>query len=78
MKKPRLRLEPHAKFKSALVGNPADLRYSYWKLVDIFKRKDEMTEDDAVEWVEYNVMGLVPMGLSVKTGISRSEAKKIK
>ena len=78
MPKPRLRLEPHAKFKSALVGKPADLRYSYWKLVDIFVRKDEMTEDDAMDWVEYNIMGLVPMGLRVKTSLSKAEAKKIK
>jgi hypothetical protein len=78
MPTPRLRLEPHAKFKSALVGKPADLRYSYWKLVDIFKSKDEMTEEDAMEWVDYNVMGLVPMGLRVKTSLSRAEAKKIK
>jgi hypothetical protein len=78
MTKPRLRLEPHAKFKPALVGKPSELRYSYWKLVDVFVRKDGMSEEDAVDWVEYNIMSLVPMGLRVRMGLTKSEAKKIK
>jgi hypothetical protein len=77
MTKPRLRLEPHKKFKSALVGKPAELRYSYWRLVDLFIA-DGMEEEEAVEWVEYNIMGLTPMGLRVRMGLTRAEAKKIK
>jgi len=77
IKKPLLRLEPHKKFKSALVGNPADLRYSYWKLVDLFMADGEL-EEVAVEWVDYNIMGLTPMGLRVKMGLTRAEVKKIK
>jgi len=77
MKKPRLRLEPHAKFKSALVGRATELRYSYWKLVDLFMA-DGASEEDAVEWVDYNIMSLTPMGLRVRMGPTRAEAKKIK
>lgn len=76
MTKPRLRLEPHKKFKSALVGKPAQLYYSYWRLVDLFVA-DGMDEEEAVEWVEYNIMGLTPMGLRVRYQ-SRAEARKLK
>lgn len=75
-KKPRLRLEPHDKFKVALVGKPAELCYSYWKLVDLFMA-DGMDEEEAVEWVEYNVMGLTGMGLKVKVNLTKTEAKRM-
>jgi hypothetical protein len=77
MKKPHLRLEPHAKFRSALVGKPSELRYSYWKLVSLFEA-DGLTEEEAVEWVDYNIMGLTPMGLRVRMGLTKAEIKKIK
>jgi hypothetical protein len=77
MKKSHLRLEPHAKFKSALVGKPSELRYSYWKLVSLFEA-DGLTEEEAVEWVDYNIMGLTPMGLRVRMGLTKAEIKKIK
>jgi hypothetical protein len=76
MKKPRLRLEPHDKFKVALVGKQGNLHYSYWKLVDLFMA-DGMDEEDAVEWVEYNVMPLTNLGLTVKVNLTKSEAKRM-
>jgi|TARA_R110000751_G_scaffold21474_1_gene61613 hypothetical protein len=38
-------------------GQPDIIVYSYSKCVDIFKERDGMTEEDAEEWMEYNVVG---------------------
>ena len=61
-----MRLEPHKDFKRALIGAKEPYTYSYWRLVDVVKEMSDLTDDDAVEYVEYNIMGLVPMGLRVK------------
>ena len=31
--------------------------YDYNKMVEIFMEKDEMSEEDAVEWIDYNIAG---------------------
>ena len=46
---------------SAVVGitESGELCYSYELLVDVFVARDEMTYDEAVEWVEYNIVSLL-------------------
>jgi len=44
----------------AIVGIAEDcVVYDYHKLVDVFM-KQGMTEDDAIEWIEYNIYGSIP------------------
>jgi hypothetical protein len=38
-------------------GQPTLAVYDYWKVVDVFMTRDGMTYEDAVEWVEFNVVG---------------------
>jgi hypothetical protein len=65
-----IRIEPRKDYDKALLGRTKDGRliYSYWKLVevtiDILYKKNkseylsEEETDEAVEWVEYNILGL--------------------
>lgn len=65
-----IRIEPRRKYDKALIGRTKDgrLHYSYWRLIDVTfeifnpntKTKDATQEqfDEAVEWVEYNILGL--------------------
>lgn len=39
------------------------LIYSYTRMIDHFTEEDGMTEEQAVEWIDYNVMGLMPNGM---------------
>lgn len=39
------------------------LIYSYAKMLDHFTNIDGMDEEEAAEWIDYNVMGLMPNGL---------------
>lgn len=36
--------------------------YSYEKLVSHFVDEDGMSEDDAIEWIDYNILGLAGNG----------------
>lgn len=38
------------------------LVYDYRKVIDIFMKKNDWSEEEAVEWVDYNVMGVQPNG----------------
>ncbi len=38
------------------------LIYDYQKMLDLFMKRENWTEEEAVEWVEYNVMGVQPNG----------------
>ena len=70
-------LEPQALLNKACVGYYAKeegpcLIYDYDKLVDCFV-EDGMTVDEAVEWVDYNVLGawfdtLGPVVVTVVSG----------
>jgi hypothetical protein len=31
--------------------------YDYMKLIEIFTREDDMTEEDAIEHIDYNILG---------------------
>ena len=39
------------------VSHSGCLCYSYPKLVGIFKERDKMTDEEAVDWIDYNVIG---------------------
>jgi hypothetical protein len=39
------------------------LIYSYARMLDYFTEIDGMDEEEAAEWIDYNVMGLMPNGL---------------
>lgn len=39
------------------------LIYSYTRMIDHFTEEDGMTVDEAAEWIDYNVMGLMPNGM---------------
>ena len=36
--------------------------YDYEKCVEIFMERDGMTEEEAIEWIDFNVMGVQPNG----------------
>jgi hypothetical protein len=39
------------------INMPEVLIYSYNKCVDIFMKRDGMTHEEAIEWMDYNVVG---------------------
>jgi hypothetical protein len=39
------------------INMPEVLIYSYNKCVEIFMKRDGMTHEEAVEWMDYNVVG---------------------
>lgn len=39
------------------------LIYSYERMVKIFMSDHDMTEDEAAEFIDYNIMGLMPNGM---------------
>lgn len=46
-------------YEGALVGITEDHRavYDYDKMVETLMRDDHMTQDEAVEWIDYNTIG---------------------
>lgn len=49
-------------FEKALIGfghrhNQQVAIYDYWECVHILMKRDKMTEEDAIEHMEYNVIG---------------------
>lgn len=55
-----IRIEPHAQFKKAIhkVRKDGYITYNYWGLVEVCEDLYDMTQEDATEWVEYNILGL--------------------
>lgn len=65
-----IRIEPRKKYDKAILGRTKDGRliYSYYRLVEVtidimYAKNDSLylTEDEtdqAVEWVDYNILGL--------------------
>lgn len=39
-------------------GQPTIAAYSYQRAVDVLMQQEGMTHEEAVEWMEYNVIGL--------------------
>ena len=62
-------LEPRSTFNRAIIGTDPDGRivYSANKIINAFMDVDGMTEEEAVEYFEYNTLGTIqPMGSSNK------------
>lgn len=57
--KEKIKLEPHKDFKKAIVKrNKGVLTYSYHKLIDVCIDLYGLTTEDAIEWVDYNIVPL--------------------
>ena len=62
-------LEPRSTFNRAIIGTDPDGRivYSANKIINAFMDVDGMTEEEAIEYFEYNTLGTIqPMGSSNK------------
>ena len=55
-----IRIEPHRSFKKAIhkVRKDGYIIYDYWKLVEVCMLLHDESMEDAIEWVEYNILGL--------------------
>mgnify|MGYP003633826500 CR=1 FL=1 len=38
------------------------LIYDHTKMLTLFMKRDGMTEEEAIEWIDFNVMGVQPNG----------------
>ena len=66
MKQP-IQLEPHTAFEKAIVktDDKGFITYNYFKLINVCMELHEWNEDDAQEWVDYNIVGLAVNGFKV-------------
>lgn len=55
-----IRIEPAKEYDKAIYRQRRDgyITYDYWKLVEVCMRLHAETMEDAIEWVEYNILGL--------------------
>jgi hypothetical protein len=55
-----IKIEPHKHFKKAIhkVRRDGYITYDYWGMVEVCEKLYEMNTEDAIEWVEYNILGL--------------------
>jgi len=59
MKPQAIKLEPHDRFKKAIVGKKKGYYvYSYDLLVETCMEIHDCNEEDAIEWVDYNIVRL--------------------
>lgn len=54
----------HPEYPSAIIGVTTDNRvvYDYSKLIEECVVRDGMTEEEAIDWVDFNVLGALPNG----------------
>lgn len=52
----------NSNFEDALIGYTEEGRpvYDYWKMVDWLKNEEEISTDDAIDWIEYDVKRVLP------------------
>lgn len=65
-----------SEYEDALIGVSTNYQavYEYEKIVEILMNRDEMTEEEAIDWVEYNVLRAIPyMGENPPVVIHRIE-----
>lgn len=55
-----IRIEPAKEYDKAIHRQRRDgyITYDYWKLVEVCRRIQGESLEDAIEWVEYNILGL--------------------
>jgi len=73
MKKSYIKLEPHTAFKKAIVRTSKDgcITYSYDLLVKVCMDLNDWDEQTAVEWVDYNIVGLAMNGFKISYARTR-------
>jgi hypothetical protein len=64
MKQPYIRIEPADIYDQAIVKESKDgqLTYSYWLLIDCVMEEygyEDIDSEQAAEWVDYNIIGLM-------------------
>ena len=66
MKQP-IKLEPHKAFKKAIVRRDKNgfLTYNYFKLIQVCMELHHWSEEEAQDWVEFNIVGLAVNGFKV-------------
>jgi hypothetical protein len=62
-----IKLEPHKEYSKAIqkVRPNGRLVYNYWKLIEVTQDLYEMSPEDAIEWTDFNILGLEPNGMDV-------------
>ena len=62
-----IRLEPHSAFKKAIEKKDARgyITYNYYKLIDVCMELHGFDEEEAIEWVGYNILGTAINGFDV-------------
>jgi hypothetical protein len=62
-----IRLEPRSRFDKCIIGYTKARWpiYSWHRLVKACMEEYDFDEYDAVEWVDYNIVGLEPNGMKV-------------
>tara|TARA_R110002167_G_scaffold41511_5_gene126710 strand:+ start:2870 stop:3082 length:213 start_codon:yes stop_codon:yes gene_type:complete len=51
-------LEPRSLYDGAIIGkNDTQLIYDYWMIVDQLVSGLRWTEEDSIEWINYNILG---------------------
>ena len=62
-----IKLEPHKEFSKAIqrVKPSGRLVYNYWKLIEVCQDLYDLSREDAIEWTDFNILGLEPMGMDV-------------
>lgn len=55
-----IRIEPRQHFDKAIHKERKDgyIIYDYWSMVRVCERLYDLNTEDAIEWVEYNILGL--------------------
>ena len=68
MRTQNIKLEPHSAFKAAIQAVRPDGRlvYNYWRLIEACERLYGFSEQDAAEWVDYNIVGLAVNGFDIR------------
>jgi len=63
-----IKLEPHAQFKRAIqsVRPSGRLVYNYWRLIKVCQDLYGFSDEDATEWVDYNICGLACNGFDIR------------
>lgn len=63
MRNPFIRIEPHEIYDQAIIKQSpeGELTYSYWLLIDCVMEEygyEDIDSEQAVDWVEYNILPL--------------------
>jgi hypothetical protein len=72
-----IKLEPHKHYAKAIqkVRPSGRLVYNYWKLIDVTQDLYDLSREDAVEWTDYNILGLEPNGMDISYAVPRANWK---